>query len=61
MGSIAKPNTDSGLLDGSLEDVPEVSTKIIRVFLSSTFSGKYILHVRLFTSTYAAFRIMANV
>jgi len=32
--------TEAGLLDGSLEDVPEVSSKIVRVFLSSTFSGK---------------------
>lgn len=61
MGSMTKPNTDSGLLDGSLEDVPEVSTKIIRVFLSSTFSGKYILHVRLFTPTDPAFQTIVNV
>ena len=31
---------DPEILEGRAEDVPPLSSKIVRVFLSSTFSGK---------------------
>jgi len=38
--NMAETGIHPGLLDGSLDSVPEVESRIIRVFLSSTFSGK---------------------
>ncbi|WAQ98657.1 NWD2-like protein [Mya arenaria] len=37
-GGMPEVAVDPGLLDGTLDEVPEVGSKIIRVFLSSTFS-----------------------
>ena len=50
--------TEAGLLDGSLEDVPEVSSKIVRVFLSSTFSGKDELLTTIHTWHDVSFRLI---
>ena len=45
-----KIETISDLLDGNFEDVPELSKNLVRIFISSTFTGNVSSKILITTS-----------